>query len=66
MIEKRIKLLKKNNSILIDYIELLITENIKLQERIDKAIEYINNQIPNYGISGNLIKEILIGSDKND
>lgn len=36
----------------------------ELQQRIDKAIKYINSQSPYAGVSGKVIKEILIGSDK--
>lgn len=31
----------------------------ELQQRIDKAIKYINSQSPDAGVSGKVIKEIL-------
>ena len=43
----------------IDIIEQLQQENKELKEVIDKAIEYINSQSPDAGVSGKHIKDIL-------
>lgn len=43
----------------IEYIMQLEKENKELKERINKAIEYINSQSPDAGVSGKHIKEIL-------
>ena len=40
-------------------IEELMKENKKYKEVINKAIEYINSQSPDAGVSGKHIKEIL-------
>ena len=53
-----------------DLSEQLQRENFKLQARADKykcrnekAIEYINSQNPDAGVSGKRIKEILKGNN---
>ena len=49
-----------------DYVRKLEQENKELHNKIDKAIDFINSQSPDAGVSGKRIKEILKDSDLDD
>jgi hypothetical protein len=47
-------------------IEDLLDEVEELHNKIDKAIDFINSQSPDAGVSGHRIKEILKDSDVDE
>ena len=66
--------MNKARTIIIDGVEIqtnlsaieiasLPQKNAELQQRIDKAIEYINSESSDAGVSGKRIKEILKGDN---
>ena len=63
-IEQEIEELKQERNQFKEYTNHNYDEGNKKQQRIDKAIEYINSQSPDAGVSGKRIKEILKGSDE--